>query len=457
MTVGLCLLAALAAEGDIENYRKLALSEKFFFGPEQALFEFINDHVQKHGVLPKLETVSAQSKSLPKPVEPASIYVSGLLERYKHKTLNRALTECNELMKKQDAEAALKVVAKVVSDLQADPHCFGQKPLGEFVMSAAELLGKELPELEMIVDPFLPSASLSLLYSATGVGKTWFSIQLAVSIASGDKFFEWDVPKSRRVLYVDGEMPTKAIQTRLLTLAPKPPENLMFLPSESLWCQGVPLNLNLSEQQARIDQYLNALPVEQKPALVVLDNLSSLSAGIDESSNSDLDNLLRWLVKLRSQGYATLLVHHAGKNGDQRGASRRKDLLDTVIKLNEAPAAHGDGAAFTVTFDKLRGKKPDPLSLTVELDTENGFSAIWHTSAVQSAPAWVQALRIIRDETPKTQKELAERLGVTAAAVSQHLKTARNKGLLTEKLELTESGEKLVEKYYAAKLVNALG
>lgn len=456
---GLQLLAALLHEGDVAHYRKLGLSGCHFSGPESVLYSFVNSYVQKYNLLPEVEAALEQFPSLPKPTEPVKVYVDRVLARHKHRTLNKALVECNELMKKQDADAALNVVAKAVSELQRDPHYTGQKPLGQVTVSAPELISKEFPDRQMIVDPFLPAASLSLVYAMTGVGKTWFSLWLAICVASGEPFFQWGVPKGRRVLYVDGEMPTQDIQDRLFTLCPKPPGSLVFLPSESLWCDGMPLNLNEPGQQARLDEYLAGLTVEQKPDFIILDNLSSLSAGIDESSNSDLDNQLRWLVKLRSQGYAVLLVHHAGKNGDQRGASRRKDLLNTSIKLIEDAPTHGSGACFTITFDKIRGKKPEPPALRVELDTTTGLVGTWHTTASDGVvPAWENALRVIRDDKPETQKKLAQLLGVSQPAVSQHLKTARTKGLLhDDKLELTKKGMMLIEKHWPKETVDALG
>ena len=35
----------------------------------------------------------------------------------------------------------------------------------------------------------------------------------------------------------------------------------------------------------------------------------------------------------RRRGMAVLLIHHAGKSGDQRGTSAREDIMDTVISL----------------------------------------------------------------------------------------------------------------------------
>ena len=40
----------------------------------------------------------------------------------------------------------------------------------------------------------------------------------------------------------------------------------------------------------------------------------------------------QWLLRLRRRGVSVLVVHHAGKNGDQRGISKREDLLDTASR-----------------------------------------------------------------------------------------------------------------------------
>jgi hypothetical protein len=464
MSIGLQLLSGLVADGDPAQYRKLALTEKLFFGPEEPLFAYINGHVQKYNALPKPETVAEQFGSLPKPVEPISFYMDQIVWRYAHKTVNKMLAECNELMKAQDVAGAKKHIVEAVAYLQADPHHIGEKPLGSFVMSDHELLAMEFPKREMVVAPFLPTASLAMVFAPTGTGKSWFALELALSVAKGSPFFEWDVPKARRVLYVDGEMPPQDIQERRVTLDPKPTPSLKFLSNISLGLESTSLNLHEPKHQARIDGYLASLPEEQRPALIVFDNLSSLALGKDESSNSDLDGLLSWLIKLRGSGLAVLVVHHSGKDETkgQRGASRRIDLLNTVIRLTKKKSedpAHSKGACcFDITFDKVRGKVPQPSALTVELDTSE-LVAKWHTSASDlKAPVYMQALRVIRDEGFKSQKEIAEHLEITASHLSNELKRARDKGLLhADKLELTTEGMKLVEEKFPKAIIDGMG
>lgn len=329
------------------------------------------------------------------------------------------------------------------------------KSLIDYMLSAKNLMKLALPELEYIVFPFISVQSLIMVYAKRGIGKTWFSLQLAISVALGKPFFAWVVPKPRRVLFIDGEMPLSSLQYRLKYLCvDELPELLNILPSEILWRNGQSLNLNDEADLDTIDQFLDELKLTgQAPELIIIDNLSSMTAGTDENGNSEMDTMLRWLLKLRSQGYAVLVVHHAGKNGDQRGGSRREDFLDTSINLKEpsklTASSNDAGACFNIEFVKTRGLRPTPDSLKVELTQDEQGFAKWKTEGADILPAFYEALRLIRDCEPKTQNELASQMGISASAVSQQLKAARTKGLLENgALKLTDKGKAEIDKLF---------
>jgi hypothetical protein len=226
----------------------------------------------------------------------------------------------------------------------------------------------------------------------------------------------------------------------------------MLLPSEPLFRDDHPLLINRPEHQARLLTLLDDLDDQgRRPDVLIFDNLSSLTSGMDENSNSDLDAFLAWLVQLRHRGYAVVVVHHAGKNGQQRGASRREDLLDTSIKLEELPrnARQGpSGAAFTVSFEKTRGKRPNPDTLTVELigSAEGGLT--WAVGTPASLSADMRALIEIYQSSPSSQKELSNKLGCTEARTSQLTGKLRDHGLLVrgKGLNLTKEGRERAEK-----------
>ena len=71
--------------------------------------------------------------------------------------------------------------------------------------------------------------------------------------------------------------------------------------------------------------------------LIVIDNLSALSRTGPENEGESWLPIASWALALRREGRAVLFVHHEGKNGQQRGSSRREDLLDVVISLTRPP------------------------------------------------------------------------------------------------------------------------
>jgi hypothetical protein len=67
--------------------------------------------------------------------------------------------------------------------------------------------------------------------------------------------------------------------------------------------------------------------------LIVLDNLSTLVRSGRENESESWLPVQEWALQLRKRGKSILFVHHAGKTGQQRGTSKKEDVLDTVISL----------------------------------------------------------------------------------------------------------------------------
>jgi RecA-family ATPase len=329
-------------------------------------------------------------------------------------------------------------------------------PLINFVVSARELDALEVPEHKYIVEPFIREASLAMLWAWRGVGKTWVAMELSRAVATGQPLFgEYRVPEAKRVLYVDGELTTSRLQTRFRQLYGQPaPELLDVLGSEQLYVAGCPLAINMPEDQWRIDELLGALVErDRRPALIIFDNLSSLTRGMGENDNDAQEQILAWLLALRHRGYAILQVHHANKTGDQRGASRREDLLDAVIKLAEYEPEKDElrqlGAKFHMTFPKHRDERPDPDHLILELGPGENTELAWFCQRGGKPPAYLRALRAIYCDKPKTQQELGDLLGISRQGAGGLLKKAREKRLVElTTVELTREGLQLVRRHY---------
>ena len=77
-----------------------------------------------------------------------------------------------------------------------------------------------------LLSPILPGASVALLYSARGLGKTFLALAIARAVAAGEGFLAWHGSgRPRRVLYIEGEMAAADIVRRLTPLGPSRPRS----------------------------------------------------------------------------------------------------------------------------------------------------------------------------------------------------------------------------------------
>jgi putative DNA primase/helicase len=245
------------------------------------------------------------------------------------------------------AEAGVPSIAPAPPAASAD-----DEPPRLRLLDLAELLTLEIMPRGMLLDPIIPERGLAMLYAARGIGKTHVALGIAHAVATGTDFLAWNAPKPRRVLLVDGEMPAIALRERLKAIvagsgvAPAP--GMLTVLAGDLIDGGIG-NLAEPSAQAELEARLDGI------ALLILDNLSSLTYVLREDY-SGWGPIQQWLIRLRRRGISTLLVHHAGRDGEQRGTNRREDVLDTTICLSR-PFDYriGDGARFEVHVEKERG------------------------------------------------------------------------------------------------------
>jgi putative DNA primase/helicase len=216
-----------------------------------------------------------------------------------------------------------------------------------------ELFELEIPEREMVINPIIPEKGLAMVYAPRSVGKTHVACAISSAVATGTMFLKWQAPKARKVIHVDGEMPAADLRERFHqtfeALGVSPDPGMLQILSADLIELGIG-NLASPDIQMELDRQLDGVE------LLVLDNFSSLTSVIRDNDAESWTPIQEWLLRLRRRGISVLIVHHAGKGGEQRGTSRREDVLDTSLSLRrpsdyEAP----QGARFEVHFEKARG------------------------------------------------------------------------------------------------------
>jgi hypothetical protein len=287
-------------------------------------------------------------------------------------------------------------------------------------ITAEDFLKLEIPPRDNILSPWLPAKGLAMIAAPRGIGKTHLALVTAYAVACGGGFLGWTAPQPRRTLYVDGEMPAISMQERLARIAaqadrakaPFPAGNLSLLLSDrSVF--GLP---DLSTRKGFADMRPRFDPFD----LIVLDNLSTLVRSGNENEADGWVIVQEALLELRRAGKTVLLIHHTGKGGQQRGTSKREDVLDTVILLKRPEDYQpSQGARFVVTFDKARGFYGDEAApFEAALDP--------HTGAWTRKPIADRLTLEIRElaASGMSQRDIARELKCGVGTVNRHLKRA---------------------------------
>ncbi len=285
------------------------------------------------------------------------------------------------------------------------------------------LLSLKIPERPCYL-PWLPEGGNTMVYGPRGVGKTFFQLALAVALTTGRNLWHWQCSAPVGVLYVDGEMQLDELRQRTTALMDLPPAApLEFLTSQLVYqrCGGKDLVLTSDAMRQEVVTILDARPDIR---VVVLDNISCLFSGINEDSKQDWEPINAWLIRLRHRGLATVLVHHAGKGGQQRGTSGREDSLDTVIHLAKPTGADArEGCHFELSFTKCRSVTGEAVApLDVRLDTANGRLQ-WSWKALELST--LDKARKLVAEGVIGPTELAEELGINKGYACRILKKLR--------------------------------
>ena len=313
-------------------------------------------------------------------------------------------------------------------DADMPPWLVTDKPVPEVAPSdearpvdLQALLSADLPPREFLIEGFMQERDLAMVHAYRGIGKSRFIHGLAVATASGGQFLRFSAPAPRGVLLVDGELPREDLQKMLAqavaaSLA-EPTAPLRILSAD---LSEAPLrSLATDAGRLQVERHLNGV------SLLILDSITTLCPGAGpENDAKSWEEMQSWLLELRRQGISVLLVHHEGKGGNQRGTSKREDVLSQVIQLKR-PADYEprEGARIEVHFTKSRGLVGDAVT-PIEARLGPGTNGIdeWTWQLMADAQA-VMVKRLTGEGL--TQREIKDELGLSLGTVNRALKRAR--------------------------------
>ncbi len=295
------------------------------------------------------------------------------------------------------------------------------------VVDVLEFMSMQFPPRESILSPWLSRQGLTMVYAPRGLGKTHFSLGVFYAVTSGSSFLGWQAPTARGVLFIDGEMPSPALQERIAGIAlsnDKEPTAPARIYTPDMQPNGM-IDLSSPADQEALQPFLEGVE------LIIVDNLSTLCRSGKESEGEGWLPVQQWALQQRAAGRSVLFVHHSGKNGEQRGTSRREDVLDTVIGLKRPGDYTPDmGACFEVHFEKARGlygEETKPFEARLMATPDNRQT--WAMKPLEDSAA-EKVAKLLNEGIP--QQEIPDLLKITKGYVSKAKHKAAALGLLNK-------------------------
>jgi KaiC/GvpD/RAD55 family RecA-like ATPase len=310
-----------------------------------------------------------------------------------------------------------------------------------------QLLEANFSDRQHLLFPWLREQESCMVYAETGVGKSMFALSAALAVAGGGEFLGWK-PDERadgsgwRVLYIDGEMHIADIKERAQILMHAVPSvdqekagmNLRFLARQQ---QEPDATFPLITEPAGME-FVREVVRQKAFDLVVLDNFSTLGEVEDENAASSFNAIQQFLLQLKVQGVATMLVHHAGKSGDFRGSSKLAATFETILKLERlgSDVEHG-AAAFRVCWHKVRagGPKRKVREVAARLIQVEQFdkpaASVWDYATAEIDRLYELKERLEAGEF-LNQKEIAHHFGVTPTMAGKYVAKGLSVALWTK-------------------------
>ncbi|MBA3816177.1 MAG: AAA family ATPase [Parachlamydiaceae bacterium] len=295
-------------------------------------------------------------------------------------------------------------------------------------LDIAELLSRDFPPRKLILDPWLSERGLAMIYAPRGIGKTFLSLSIAYAIACGESILRWKADEARKVLHIDGEMPAVAMQERLKAIsksfAKKPPDPFYLrIVSHEFQLEGIH-DIGSQQGQRDINDFMG------EADLVILDNLSTLVRSGNENEADSWVQIQEWILQLRKLDKAVLLIHHAGKNGAQRGTSKREDILDAVLALKKPKnCSSNDGARFEVHFEKSRGfcrEAADPFEACLITNSKGSLDGNYK----KIDGRYLEVVVSLYKDGMTKQRDLKKETGMSLGKVNGLIKQAKVEGLI---------------------------
>ncbi len=203
------------------------------------------------------------------------------------------------------------------------------------IVSLRELMSRELPERQFLIEPHLAAGETTLLSALERSYKSFMAMTWAVCVASGVPAFGKFKTKQGRVLILDLENDQGRLRERIVAALDAQNARL-----EDAWDRFDLFDRYTAKQRLTLTNgalvEMRQLVDHLKPSLIVLDNMrKAWPDGVDENVSAQVNPILNELIDLSEMaGAALVLVSHDRKDGmSHAGSGSLASTPGNVVKL----------------------------------------------------------------------------------------------------------------------------
>jgi putative DNA primase/helicase len=256
-----------------------------------------------------------------------------------------------------------ETLTKIKSQNHSTKQIAANQSNNDFQLIGINDLLTEPEPLEWLVDDYILQGTQVQLVGASGLGKTFLIIDLALSVITGKKWNSRDV-KQGPVAYINAEGHT-GFQHRIKGWSVKhqPLEDMAFCVSNG------PVDMMDKSSIKNLQKHLDSFALKHDGciAMIVIDTLRRNMSGNEDDSKdvSIFMNNFEYLCK--KYGATGFVIHHPGHNNASRarGSSSQKAALDTALLLKKDK----DEIGLICTKLKDGGAIPAPAGYELEVIT----------------------------------------------------------------------------------------
>jgi hypothetical protein len=256
------------------------------------------------------------------------------------------------------------------------------KPIKDFEFVAVGEITKNLKPISWLINDYIESHTLSLLFGDPASGKSFIAIDMACCIATGHEWHSKPVEQGA-VFYIAGEG-HNGLGRRFKAWEV---HNDIDISNAPLYVARRPAQLYDRDSAMKVIEAVQKLAEDNKvtPKLIVVDTLARNFGGADENSTKDMNQFVYHVDELKDTWKATaMIVHHSGhaEKDRARGSIALKGALDQEFAVKK----QSETIVSLVNTKMKDGEKPKDKNfefITIDLPSE-GMMPITSAALVET-------------------------------------------------------------------------